>query len=102
MNMTDGHFMYNPPAPSASSSTSHHQGTPLGASCSGAIKRKVQHMEVDNSTEDLADYDIYDGIKRLYSEDSEMSIANTSSCGLELQQLDTIPTSPPHLAVGAN
>ncbi len=102
LSMTDGHFMYNPPTPSVPSPASQHQGTPLGASCSGATKRKVEQMEVDHSAEDLADYDIYDGIKRLYSEDSDMPIANTSSCGLELQQLDKITASPPHLTVAAN
>lgn len=66
---------------------------------SGAIKRKVEQMELDKADDD--DDNIYDGIKRLYSEDLEpVTLTRVSSCGRHLQQLAII--SPARLAALAN
>ena len=72
----------------------NHQPPVAMAPCSGAIKRKVEQMEVDDTDDD----DIYDGIKRLYNEECEqISLSLNSSCGREIQQ--EIITSPRLTAV---
>ena len=69
----------------------NHQPLVPVVPCSGAIKRKVEEMEVDDT-----DDDIYDGIRRLYSEEEHMSLS-LNSCGREVQQ--DIMTSPRMAAI---